>query len=64
MNTIAAGAGIHWNGIDGWLHLFAALAFLIAMFVDRGKPARWAGLTLFFIALGLLLWVLTTIITS
>jgi hypothetical protein len=64
MNTIAAGAGVHWNGSHGWLIAFACLAFVFAILASLGKMGRYSGYAILFIAVGLLLWAVTGIWTG
>jgi|HubBroStandDraft_2_1064218.scaffolds.fasta_scaffold15834_4 hypothetical protein len=57
------------SGVDGWLHLIAALLFLVAAimaWVGYGRAeghfaggGRWAS----FVALGLFLWVLSLLVS-
>lgn len=63
-HILAAGVGFHWNGIDGWLIFLACVSFALAILASIGKPARLAGLAITFIALGLLLWCLTGIVSG
>jgi hypothetical protein len=63
-DALAAGFGIHWHGIDGWLYFLAAVCFLLAVL---GVFVSWrfvASRTLLFIGLGLLLWVLTNLVSG
>lgn len=53
------------NGAAGWLHLTACLLFLVAALVAwfaGGEPARHPRLWPAFIAAGLCLWVLATLL--
>ena len=61
---LAAGVSLHWNGLDGWLIFFACVSFLLAILASAGKLGRWSGLAILFIALGLLLWAVTGIISG
>ena len=64
MHVLAAGASIHWNGLDGWLIFLACVSFVLAILASIGKLGRLSGLAILFIALGLLLWALTGIISG
>jgi hypothetical protein len=61
---LAAGGGLHWHGIDGWLYFLAAVSFALAILATFVSWRHVTGRAILFIALGLLLWVLTYIITS
>ena len=60
MNTLATGVSFEWHGIDGWLFFLAAIAFILAI-IAAVKPGRIRN-AIFWVALGLLLWVITNIV--
>ena len=62
MNTLAAGVSFEWHGIDGWLFFLAAVAFILAC-IAAIKPGRISN-AMFWVSLGLLLWVITNIVRS
>ena len=62
--TLAAGVSLHWDGLHGWLIFLACACFLLAALASAGKLGRWSGLAILLIALGLLLWAVTGIISG
>jgi hypothetical protein len=59
--ALASGFSVTWNGIDGWLFFFAVIAFAIAAFVAV-RPGKLFSNFGLFVAIGLLLWVLTNLV--
>jgi hypothetical protein len=62
--TTAAGFAIHWHGVDGWLYFLAAVCFLLAVLSTVVAWRHVSGRALLFIGLGLLLWVLTFLVSG
>jgi hypothetical protein len=60
---LASNFSVTWNGIDGWLFLLGAIAFILAAFASV-RPSRFASNVLLFISLGLLLWILTNLVSG
>lgn len=62
--TLAAGVSLHWDGLHGWLIFLACVCFALAALASVGKLGRWSGLAILLLALGLLFWAVTGIISG
>lgn len=60
----ATGFAVTWHGIDGWLFFLAAICFVLACLAAAGKGGRFVSNALLFGFLGLLLWVLTNLVSG